>query len=309
MTQRAITTADGIAAGFTYRQLRGPRFTPVHRRRGIWLPAGDRPSLRTLLAADRLALPTDAAISHRTGLYVYGIDIAPGARRHWTTATQSHPDQREIAIHRRATLGDVRTVDHLPVLSPERCLADIAPSVSINWLVGAGDALIDGELTSLDQIRRFAKRRIHGAKRLRIAASLMREGAESFRESTCRLIMHCASIPEPRLNVEMYDEHGVFVARNDFVWDRWRTVAEYDGWYHERDKLQRNDDLRRMDRVRELGWQDVILTSFDSDRPVHLSRLVWAKLARGGYAGSPPPFNADLWEELSRQPRRRSRPF
>lgn len=121
--------------------------------------------------------------------------------------------------------------------------------------------------------------------------------------------MHCASIPGPRLNVEMYDEHGVFVARNDFVWDRWRTVAEYDGWYHERDKQQRNDDLRRMDRVRELGWQDVILTSFDSDRPIHLSRLVWAKLARGGYAASPPPFNADLWEELSRQPRRRPRPF
>lgn len=299
-----LTTEDAFAAGITYDQLRGPGFVSVHRRRGLWLPAGVRPSFSTLLAADRLVLPPDAAVSHRTALFMYGVDIAPGALRHWTTTTTAHPKQRSLAIHRRAEVGDIRLIDDFPVVSPARCLADIAPAVPLAWLVSAGDALIELKATSLGEIRHFARRRIYGAKRLRIAASLMRTGSKSFRESGTRLIFRCAGMPEPGLNVDLFDDEGTFVACNDFSWRRWSTVAEYDGWSHERTKEQRNYDVRRLERIRDAGLSCVSLTSYDYDRPHLLAGRVWAKLLAGGWPAERPQFDWDTWALLIANPRR-----
>lgn len=300
-----FTTAEGLAAGLSYRQLRGPRFRAVHRGRGVWVARDTVTDLPALLTADQAVLPADAAISHLTGLGMYGVPAGSAARRHWTTGKGLHTTLPSIVLHRREERGAVRRIDGFPVLSPARCLADVAPSVSLSWLVGAGDQLILDKHMTLAEVRSFAQRRIHGAKRLRIASALMREGSKSFRESGTRLIFVCAGIPEPRLNVDLYDDDGEFIACNDFRWDRWKTVAEYDGWYHDRTKEQRNYDLRRIDRVRDAGLNAVQLTSYDYDRPVHLSHLVWAKLATGGYAGPRPAFNWELWEEFTRWPKRR----
>ncbi|PWJ25755.1 hypothetical protein ATK17_1892 [Branchiibius hedensis] len=303
-----FSTASGLQAGYTYRQLTGPRFVSVHRRRGIWdVPAASR-TLLELLAADRLVLPSQAAISHLTGLALYGLEVDPGPRRHWSTSHQETSRLRSIVLHRRQSLGEVRQIEGLPVLCAARCLADVAPHVSIVWLVGAGDALIHSGVLTIGELREFANGSFHGSQRLRQAVRLMRERSASFRESGTRLIMACSGLPEPELNVRLYDACGAFVGKPDFLWRKQSVFAEYDGWYHERDADQRDYDIHRMERLRRLRLEPVTLTSSDYARPVMLSQRLWQAFAAQGFGGERPLFDLRQWQSWSTPPRGRRDP-
>ena len=305
---RPFSTATGIDAGLSYRQLTGPRFASIHPGRGVWDTPGIERSLPELLTADQLVLPPDAAISHLTGLFLHGLEVDPGPRRHWSTA---RPDKRRlltITLHRRGSLGPVRDIGGLPVLAPERCLADIATHTSIVWLVGAGDALIAAKVVSLERLRTFAAGSFHGSTRLRRAVKLMRANTGSFRESGTRLIVACAHLPEAERGVSIYNEHGEFVGSPDMLWRRQSVIAEYDGWYHERSAQQRDYDIRRLEGFRNLGLNPVTLTSGDYDRPTLLARRLWKAFERQGFGQVHPPFDLGRWYDLSTPPRGRRDP-
>jgi len=53
--------------------------------------------------------------------------------------------------------------------------------------------------------------------------------AESVLESRSRVLFDRLGLPAPELQLEVVDEHGRFVARNDFTWRRQRVVGEADG--------------------------------------------------------------------------------
>lgn len=301
LSKQPFTTEQALVAGVPRHVLRGSRFEPLHLGHGVWSTRGADRDLQFWLAADRLALPPDAAISYVTGLELHGAPVS-SVSRHWTTTTELKSTLDGIVLHRRRA-GRVVDVDGLPVLEPLRCLLDAALVASTVELVCAGDALLAAKQLTLREMRTVHS--AYGAKRVRAAARLMRPGVESTRESSTRLMFAVAGLPEPELNVEIYDSFGEFVGRPDFLWRNFNVTAEYDGWYHERDADQRQKDILRTEQFRRVGLEPVHLTSRDHSTPPGLVFRVWRMLASHGYQGAAPQWDPVAWAQLVRRPRRR----
>ena len=296
---RPFTTADAARVGVSRRQLQGPRFVLLHSGRGVWAVAHESRDLRFWLAADRLVLPSDAAVSYQTGLRLYGAPLDDNVR-HWTTLAPVRRTARGVVLHRRADLP-VRDVDGIAVLAPLRCLLDAALVLSPLSLIRAGDALLTaGELT-LAEIR--GAHSAYGVQRLRQASRLMRVGAESVRETSTRLILGIAGLPEPVLNRDVWNASGVKIGRPDLLWEGYGVTAEYDGWYHERDADQRQADILRSEAFARAGLFRVALTSRDHAQPQVLVDRVWQALADRGYRGERPRFDVRAWQCLLQRPR------
>nr|WP_254071882.1 DUF559 domain-containing protein [Rathayibacter sp. VKM Ac-2857] len=74
-------------------------------------------------------------------------------------------------------------------------------------------------------------------------------------ETLLRLLLIRAGLPEPELNVELYDADGHFVARVDLLYRDQRVVVEYDGDHHRTDKRQYERDIARSEAIQALGYQ------------------------------------------------------
>ena len=110
-------------------------------------------------------------------------------------------------------------------------------------LVEVGDWLVAERHTDLLTLRDYVVRsHLDGVLRARDAASMVREGSESVRESAVRWAIVASGLPEPEINVDIQDALGRFLARGDLVYREWQVLVEYDGWHHERDALQRQRD-------------------------------------------------------------------
>ncbi|GAB3556838.1 hypothetical protein [Spelaeicoccus albus] len=154
----------------------------------------------------------------------------------------------------------------LPVTTPVRTLIDLAAAGwSRSSLVVAGDALVSDRfaLATPEDIGR-AVRRLHGVRgvrTLREASRLIRTGTDSAMESVTRLMFIDGGLPEPEINVPLYDPvSGEWLARPDLSYRRWKLAFEYDGEHHRTDKDQWQRDVRRRDRYTEVGWQLKVLT-------------------------------------------------
>ncbi|WP_145224743.1 hypothetical protein [Rudaeicoccus suwonensis] len=297
-----FTTAQGLAAGVTYKQLRGPAYEAVHPRRGVWVRARTPRDLGFWLAADRLILPPDAALSHATGLVMYGVPLATTGPRHWSTATSGRT-RLAVRLHRVNCLGMTTVVRGVRVLSPMDCFVGAASEMSLLNMIQVGDWLLTHEHISLAQVRACASTR--SAFRIRSAAEWMRIGAESFRETSTRVILRLSGLPQPEVNMDIVDAAGQFVARGDLPFPRWKLLVEYDGWYHERSAEQRQRDLLRREALERLGWRHVVLTSQDVAHPDRLVGRVWQMLTVCGYRGPAPLFDQVRWERFLAAPQRK----
>lgn len=94
-----------------------------------------------------------------------------------------------------------------------------------------------------------------GARRLRRLASLVRDGAESRRETVLRLALRRHGLPEPDLNHEVFDEAGRFIGRADMIYPDWRVIVEYDGDHHRTDARQYDRDMLRRDAFMAAGYR------------------------------------------------------
>ena len=184
----------------------------------------------------------------------------------------------------------------LPVTSPLRTLVDIATKVTTIELITAAEHLVHRGLVTTDQIGEYAMtRHLDGVQRLRRVLGRIREGAESPRETMLRLMIVFAHLPEPRCNVDIHDAGGRFIARGDLVYERFRLVVEYDGWYHERSAAQRQRDLLRRETLEAAGWRVIVATSDDVRAPQALVHRVHRALLSRGYLGPAPVFSV-VWK-------------
>lgn len=281
--------------------LRGARFESLHNGRGVWAVRDGVPhDLAFWLAADRLALPPDAAVSYQTGLKLHGAPIDDNLR-HWTTRQPVRVEMQGAVLHRRQ-MESVCDVDDLPVLLPLRCLLDAALVVSPLALIRAGDALLATRKITLGDLQGLHS--AYGARRLRRWSRWMRRGVESPRESSSRIMFALGGLPEPELNLDVFDGNGRFIGRPDFLWQKYGVTAEYDGWYHERDAEQRQTDILRSERFARANLFRVALTAADHAQPPQMVRRVWQALADRGYDGPPPHFDMQQWRRMQRRPRR-----
>lgn len=292
-----FTTRQAIEIGISTSMLRGRRFLQIHR--GVWRLATTSLSLELHVHAARLAAPGSTAVSHVTALQWWGVEVGSTLPVHLST-TSSAQTKSGIVLHRRVgTLSPVM-LRHVPVLGPERSFVDCGTVLSLRQLVRAGDRLVRLGLTTPLSLRTYADdRHLDGVVRAREAAALVRARVDSVRETDVRLLMVLAGLPEPQVNVDVYDDSGTWIARGDLVLPMFRIIVEHDGWHHERDAAQRQKDHLRRERIEAASWTLIVITVEDFGQPASIVARVYEALRRRGYAG-PPPELGRKWTQVAR---------
>lgn len=133
--------------------------------------------------------------------------------------------------------------------------------LSVDELVQAGDALFyrQRKLTTKDRLTRAIRRwgGKPGALRLRDAFDLIRENAESPKETEWRLILVRAGFPEPVINHPVYGADGELIAIIDLAYPQWATGLDYDGRHHAEEPGQFARDGVRYNALQRAGWYDI----------------------------------------------------
>ena len=291
--RRPFTTAQALDAGLTHDALAGPRFRRLFR--GAHVAADVEMGLTAWIAAARLVLPTDAAVSHTTAMRLHGFEPAGRQDLEFSTNTRHPRRVPGIVLHRRRGILHPRNVNGFPTLGPDRTFVDVAGRLRLPDLVAFGDHLVHRGLTTVDDLRWYVEsRHLDGVRRARRVAPLVRAGAESPPESIVRLLLRFARLPEPEVNGVVHDAAGEFLARGDLVYRRWKVIVEYDGIHHERDPRTRQHDIRRRELLEAEGWIVIVVTAKDLSRPDSVPARVHAALVRHGYPG-PAPVQSLLW--------------
>ena len=103
---------------------------------------------------------------------------------------------------------------------------------------------------------------MRGRLRAKSALEEIREGSASPMETLARLLLVRGGLPEPRLNADILDRGGRWLACVDLYWPETRVGVEYDGDLH-RDRVQWQADLRRRRRIEAAGYRVVVITADD----------------------------------------------
>jgi hypothetical protein len=209
---------------------------------GVFVTAsspGPQTSAERARAANlRLALATArrcprAALSHSSAAILHGLPTVCSLTRPCLTvpAGTALRDLADVHLH-RATLptGEVLHIDDSRVTSVARTVLDLAREHGVDAGVAAADAALRRGSTTAE-LRRVLAGCANWPGRAAARATVQRSDglAESPLESVSRLRIGDANLPRPRLQVELGDERGWFVARTDFYWPEFGVVGEADG--------------------------------------------------------------------------------
>lgn len=293
-TRRPFTRRQALAAGMTDAQLRSRR-TFLKLFQGVYISAAVTMTPLLWVCAAVLASPADAVISHQTALRLYGLELGGLFPLHVSTRTRTHARRADIRPHQRLAPIATRLVHGVPVTAPLRTIVDIATKVTPVELIQAAEHLIHRGLVTTDDLGAYAMaHHLDGIQRVRRVLGWIREGVESPRETTLRLMIAFSRLPEPRCNLVIRDADGRFLARGDLVYLDLRILIEYDGWHHERTAHQRQSDLARRERLEAAGWRVIVVTSHDLRTPRVVVWRVHQALVARGHIGNGPTFSV-MW--------------
>lgn len=219
--------------------------------------------------------------SHETAALIWNAplplpkgDAATDAAPHVSTFREnSMPRARGVHGHRvDPRLAVVTTLDGLRVTTPASTWAMLG-HLPLYDLVAVGDYFVrvwreDGyyranagvpPLTTIAELDAAVRagRRV-GIRALRLALPLIRTNAWSRTESWTRLVIVQAGLPEPELNRDFYDEHGVHLACIDLAYPEYKVAIEYQGQFH---GAQYARDIERIERLRAAGWAVIQVSS------------------------------------------------
>lgn len=279
-TRSPFRAQDALAAGISRRQL----LSPAYRRivRGIFIDAGVRhqpvhDALGVLLVAGK-----DAFVSHHTAARLYGAVVPDTCDLHASVRGDRHRSRTVgVTVHKSARRpGRMRGV---PVTSPTHTFLDLVGHLELVDLVILGDSLVRGSRTTPTALVEAAtSSATHRTRALR-AARLVRVGVDSPMETRLRLLIVLAGLPEPEVNIEIRDTHGVLLRRIDLGYRTPQLGLEYDGRQHAESPGQYAIDIRRREELAALGWHEWTAVSRDlfQEPEGALSRIVAAMRMRG----------------------------
>lgn len=240
--------------------------------------------------------------SHRSAALLWGIPLPyrPGPDLHLAAvAPQSAPRIRGVMGHQFPP-GRVATgrPQRFPATDPASTFVTLGSSLTLPALVAAGDYLV--RMNRKGHGRRNAGRppiatidelatavhlgRWQGASKLRRALELIREDAWSPRESLTRIALVEAGLPEPELNVDLFDRAGVFLGCVDMVYPRYKLIIEYQGVQHSETYAA---DIERFERLRAEGWIVLQVTKALANNAQSLTVRVAQALRSRGWDGNP----------------------
>jgi hypothetical protein len=170
----------------------------------------------------------------------------------------------------RATIRVRRSISGVPVPDPETVWMQLAPQLTIDELVVAGDFLVKRKqpLSSLDGIETFVMNSAgtRGIRRARTAFGDIRSGTDSPRESLLRLVIVRAGLPEPVVGHAIHDDDGFFLGTPDLAYVAEKIAIEYQGKHHQTDDRTYEDDIVRRQQFADAGWHVILVTAAHSDQ-------------------------------------------
>lgn len=292
---RAFSTRDAAAAGVGRGQLRHPQYERPFR--GVRVrPRTDTPShdpyvrqADARLTAARAWLPRmldPQFFSHETAATIWGGPLplsdesaGPGFPVHVSILGDGPlPREPQVSGHRaRPQTTTIVRRDGVAASSPASTWASLG-HLPLDDLVALGDYFCrvwrEGigrqhvgrtPLATRDELRSAlnAGRRV-GNPRLREAIELVREDSWSPRESQVRCILGRAGLPEPELNLDVFDDRQDFVACLDLAYPRQKVGVEYHGVHHATTYAA---DIERLARLRAAGWNVIEVSAALLARP------------------------------------------
>ena len=271
---------DLLAVGVSPRSLAGARWRQVMHGWHVPAEVGETVAQRVVQVA---SIVPDGCVSGWAAAYVLGADTLDGrdpftgARQPVRLVVDPEASQRHVPGTRcvRAALeeAEVVTVHGFRITSVLRTAEDLAREaenlteavVALDVLIRAGlvrQRVLEAELGACAGGR--------GARQARAAALLCRTGVRSPWETRLRLFVLELGLPEPLVNVPVFDLDGTFLGAPDLLDVEAGLATEFDGAGHRERKQHRDDN------VREEGFErrGLVVARADSlDLTVHRADL------------------------------------
>lgn len=243
----------------------------VYVRAAYLAAAESAPATRhALRAAAAIASQTTrkAAASHQSAALIHGLDLLRAAEPDMVTLTCRPGGYRGqspsgVFVHSAELPGSHIMRRHgVWVTTATRTVVDLSRSLSfMEGVVVADSALRLGKTTDFglaDVLRACV--RWPGIERARDVVRFSDELAESVLESCARVVFARAGLPPPVLQAAIAGIDGEFVARVDFYWPEYHTIAEADGMAKYDDPSRARREVKRDIRLREAGNKVVHFT-------------------------------------------------
>lgn len=200
--------------------------------------------------------------SHYTAAQLHGLDLlGPPPRLLAVTRPPgggSRSGKRGLHVHvARLPPSHVSCRLTVPVTTVARTVIDMARSSDFDAGVVVTDSALHLRLTSKKELSQVLAECDHiaGTRRAADVIEFADSRSESVLESIGRVVFKECGLPPPDLQVEIADEE--FVARVDFLWPMYRTIAEVDGAMKYDDRSRAMAQLRRDARLRAAGYEVV----------------------------------------------------
>lgn len=259
--------AEARTAGLSRRRTRAQDLvTPCY---GVRATAAIPDSL--LKRVHALTAVTGAVVSHLSAAALWGFPLPRALENLAVVHLTSRPGRR--AVRHKNVVGHQQALEPEEIVSgarvsctsPLRTWFDLAGILSLDELIIAGDFLLRrrNPLTTLDRLDAFlaGKQGRPGYRRAMRARSLIRAGTDSPKETELRLLLIRHGLPEPGINVPMFDETGGWIQDPDLSYEQEKVAIQFDGGHHAT-PAQRRSDIFRDENARDAGWRVVVLTQW-----------------------------------------------
>jgi hypothetical protein len=289
---KPFSLAEGRIAGLSLARMRGPDLEAPFS--GVRAPAEPRweisPRERILARARAYAprLLPGQFFCELTAVAIHGLPVPEAqlseALLHVGVAyPATAPRAAGIRGHQYREPQTI-SVEGLPVSRPLDSWLECAARLTSDELVVIGDGLVrrQSPLVSLEELHAASIGYVgkRGAKALHSASGRVRARTDSPRETTIRLIIVAAGLPEPLVNFVITNGYGAFLALADLAYPAFRIMIEYDGAHHFEDSKQFHRDVDRLDAVMAESWR-VVRFNKSHSRATIIARLQDALRARG----------------------------
>jgi len=277
----SYTWKDARSCGVTRKQI---ALDGIPLARGLYLSRGSDCDLVARCVAWSRVLPADAAFALGTAAALYGAAAETADIHVALRPRRVLPQHAGVTVHGRA-LADEDVVQHrgLRLTSGAQTFLDLGPEL-LPWNhVALGDGLMRaGALTCEDLTRRLARAdRVRGVVQARRWAPHLTGKSGSHQESVLRFWLLASDLPDPEVQLPVYDRWGQPVVHADLGYEEWKIALEYEGRQHaDRDQFGR--DIDRYSLMAADGWLVLRFAARHVGSPrVPVDRTRRALLSRG----------------------------
>ena len=267
------TSAELASAGISAKQIRTKvsRGELVRLDRGVYAPADrvssvgatGRGALALRAAAALVTLGPQAVASHDTAARLQGLAllgrVPAGIAITRVPGSGTRGSWPGVRVHNAALpAGHVGQCDGVPVTTAARTVVDLARCSPLRAGVVVADSALRNKRTTKPELQAVIEscRRWPGLQRAAEVVAFADSLAESPLESISRVAFRDCGLPPPQLQA-LLGADGMVIARVDFYWAKFRTIAEADGEMKYETKFAASHQLRRDADLRDAGFEVV----------------------------------------------------